>query len=158
MTTKPDLKHTHNLALFEYLSKLTAEQFKMFFAALVHYWAEYRFFISKQNFYNLWCEFNLLCHEIDDSFPDQYDDRDAVKSFCHYHPYYFIDRLPLDLVAKLFAEYVDDRADNLTNFVKLLLEADLFTAYAYMNEALGLLESVDYLVSETQTHVKFFSY
>ena len=108
MTTESNLKCTHNLALFEYLSKLTAEQFKIFFAALVHYWAEYKFFISKQNFYNLWCELNFACHEMDESFPDQYDDREAVKEFCHYHPYYFIDRLPMNLVAKLFADHVDE--------------------------------------------------
>ena len=76
------------------LSKLNITQFKMFYAAFVHYWVNYKFFISKQNFYNLWCELNLLCHEMDESFPDQYDDREAVKDFCHFHPYYFIDRLP----------------------------------------------------------------
>ena len=158
MTTGSNLKHTHNLALFEHLSKLSAEQFKMFFAALVHYWAEYKFFISKQNFYNLWCEFNLACHELDKRFPDQYDDREAVKEFCHYHPYYFIDRLPLELVSELFADHVDDRVDVLTTFVKTISEADIRAAYTYMNEALGLSESVDYLVSETQSHIKFFSY
>ena len=158
MTTESNLKNTHNLALSKHLSKLTAEQFKIFFAALVHYWAEYKFFISKQNFYNLWCELNLLCHEVDDSFPDPYDDRDAVKEFCHYHPYYFIDRLPLDLVAKLFAEYIDDRVDILSDFAKTMSKADMHAAYSYINEDLGLSESIDFLVSETQTHVKFFSY
>lgn len=142
--------------LYDYLSKLTAAQFKVFYAAFVHYWVEHKFFITKQNFYNLWCEFNFLCHELDESFPDQYDDREAIKDFCHFHPYYFIDRLPLDLVAKLFAEHVDDRVDLLTDFAKLLLESDMQTAYTYMNDALGLAESVDYLVSETETHIKFF--
>ena len=138
------------------LSKLNITQFKMFYAAFVHYWVNYKFFISKQNFYNLWCELNLLCHEMDESFPDQYDDREAVKDFCHFHPYYFIDRLPLDLVAKLFAEYVDNRIDILANFAKLLVEADIRAAYTYMNEVLGLSESVDCLVSETHSHIKFF--
>ena len=156
MTTESNPKRTHNLALFEYLSKLTAEQFKMFFAALVHYWAKYKFFIGKQNFYNLWCELNLLCHEVDESFPDQYDDREAVKDFCHYHPYYFIDQLPLELVAELFADHIDNRVDILTNFVKLLVEADMRTAYAYLNDALGLAESIDALTSETEKHIKFF--
>ena len=123
MTTESKLKSTHNLALLEYLCELTAEQFKAFYAALVHYWVNHRFFISKQNFYGLWCELNLLCHEMDESFPNQYDDREAVKEFCHYHPYYFIDRLPLELVAKLFAEHVDDRIDILTEFAKTLSEA-----------------------------------
>ena len=142
--------------LYDYLSKLTAAQFKVFYAAFVHYWVNHKYFISKQNFFDLWCEFNFLCHELDESFPDQYDDHDAIKDFCHFHPYYFIDRLPLDLVAKLFAEHVDDRVDLLTDFAKLLLESDMHTAYTYMNDALGLAESVDYLVSETETHIKFF--
>ena len=143
-------------ALFTYLSKLPAKRFKAFYAALVHYWVNHKFFISRQNFYNLWCEFNLLCHEMDESFPDQYDDHEAIKDYCHFHPYYFIDRLPLDLVAKLFAEHVDDRVDVLADFAKLLLEADMHAAYRYMNDALGLAESIDALVSETEAHIKFF--
>ena len=93
---------------------------------------------------------------MDKCFPDQYDDHEAIKDFCHFHPYYFIDRLPLDLVAKLIAEHVDDRIDILANFAKILSEADMYAAYAYLNDALGLAESVDYLVSETETHIKFF--
>ena len=143
-------------SLFEYLSKLTSKQFKAFYAALVHYWANHKFFISRQNFYNLWCEFNLLCHELDESFPDQYDEYEEIKDFCHFHPYYFIDRLPLEIVARLFAEHVDDRVDVLAGFAKLLLEADLRAAYTYMNDALGLAESIDDLISETETHIKFF--
>ena len=155
------MKHTKlssSTDLFEQLSNLTAMQFKMFFAAFVHYWARGKFFITDQNFHNLWCEFNLLCHEMDESFPDQYDDHEAAKAFCHYHPYYFIDRLPLELVARLFAEYVDDRVDILAHFAKLLSDADIRAAYTYSNKVLGLSESIDYLVSETQTHIKFFSY
>lgn len=136
MTTESNLKSTDNLALSEYLCELTAEQFKVFYAALVYYWVNHRFFISKQNFYNLWCELNLLCHEIDESFPDQYDDRETVKEFCHYHPYYFIDRLPLDMVAGLFANHMDNRVDILATFVKTLSEADMRAAYTYINEAL----------------------
>lgn len=150
------LENIEKRTLCDCLSKLTAAQFKVFYAAFVHYWVNHKFFITKQNFYNLWCEFNLLCHELDESFPDQYDDHEAVKDFCHFHPYYFIDRLPLDLVAKLFTEHVDDRIDILANFAKILSEADMHTAYTYMNDALGLTESIDYLVSETQTHIKFF--
>ena len=143
-------------ALFTYLSKLPVKRFKAFYAALVHYWVNHKFFISRQSFYNLWCEINLLCHEMDESFPDQYDDREAIKDFCHFHPYYFIDRLPLELVAKLFAEHVDDRVDVLADFAKLLLEADMHAAYSYINDALGLAESIDALVSEPETHIRFF--
>ena len=158
MNKETENQSTGHPALYERLSKLTAAQFKAFYAAVVHYWVNHKFFITKQNFYNLWCEFNLLCHEMDESFPDPYDDHEAVKEFCHYHPYYFIDRLPLDLVAKLFAEHIDDRIDILTEFAKTLYEADMRAAYSYINDALGLSESIDYLVSETKTHIKFFSY
>jgi hypothetical protein len=142
--------------LRERLSKLTIAQFKVFYAAFVHYRVHHQCFICKQNLFNLWCELNLLCHELDESFPDQYDDHEALRDFCHFHPYYFIDRLPLDLVAKLFAQYVDDRIDMLTNFVKILYEADMRAAYTYLNDTLKLNESVDDLVSETETHIKFF--
>lgn len=143
-------------ALYEYLSKLTAKQFKAFYAALVHYWTMDNFFITDQNFRNLWCEFNFHCHEMDESFPDRYDDFELLKDFCHFHPYYFIDRLPLEMVAKLIAEHVDNRIDILANFAKILSEADMRAAYTYMNDALGLAETIDYLVSETETHIKFF--
>jgi hypothetical protein len=147
-----------NTALYEYLSRLNITQFKCFYSAFVHYWIEHKFFISKQNFLNLWCELNLCCHELDESFPDQYEDHKAVKDFCHAHPYYFIDILPLDLVAKLFAEYVDERIDVLINVAKLLHEADLQAAYTYANDALGLEEDIDTLTSEAQEHLKMFSY
>ena len=144
--------------LQKHLSKLDTHQLKAFYAALVHYWVNHKYFISKQNFFDLWCEFNFLCHEADESFPDPYDDHKAIKDFCHFHPYYFIDRLPLELVAELFANYVDDRIDILTEFAKTLSEADMRAAYSYLNDALGLSESIDDLVSETETHIKFFSY
>ena len=155
------MEHTKippNADLYEQLRQLSTKQWKMLYAAFVHYWVSHKLFISKQNFFNMWCECNLLCHEIDDSFPDPYDDSDAIKHFCHYHPYYFIDKLPLDWVARLFATYVDNRVDILNNFVKFLRESDIRTAYTYMNDALGLSEPIDILVSETETHVQFFSY
>ena len=148
------IKHT----LYENLSKLTADQFKILFTALIHYWAKYKFFISDQNLHNLWCELNLLCYEMDESFPSPYDDYEAMKSFCHYHPYYFIERIPLDCIAGLFAEHMDNRMDILTDFARHLSESDLQTSYEYINDALGLTESADELVSKTQTHIKFFSY
>ena len=158
MNKEPKFKCTINRTLYENLSKLSSDRFKIFYTAFVHYFVDHKFFMTQPNYFNLWCELNLLCHELDESFPDQYDDREAVKDFCQYHPYYFIDKLPLDLVAKLFAEHIDDRIDILTNFAKLLLEADIRAAYTYINEASGLSESIDYLVSETHTHIKFFSY
>ena len=144
--------------LKESLLQLDKRQLKQFYGILVHAWASQKAFISSQNFHNLWCELNYCCAQVDESFPDPYDDHKAIKDFCHFHPYYFIDRLPLELVAELFANYVDDRLDILTNFAETLSKADIRAAYTYMNDALGLSESIDDLVSETHTHIKFFSY
>ena len=33
-------------------------QLKLFYSVLVHYWLKSKSFISKQNFFNLWCELN----------------------------------------------------------------------------------------------------
>ncbi|MBQ8756844.1 MAG: hypothetical protein IJZ48_01175 [Oscillospiraceae bacterium] len=158
MNKEPKFKSTINRTLYENLSKLTTTQFKIFYAAFVHYFVDYKFFITQLNYFNLWCELNLLCHELDESFPDPYDDYEAMRSFCHYHPYYFLDRIPLELVAGLFAEHMNDRVNVLSHFTKLLSETDLYTAYGYMNDALGLTEPVEELVSETQIHIEFFSY
>ena len=158
MNKEPKFKSTINRTLYENLSKLSANQFKIFYTAFVHYFVDYKFFITQPNCFNLWCELNLLCHELDESFPDPYDDYKAMRSFCHYHPYYFLDRIPLALVAGLFAEHINDRVDILFNFVKLLSEADIYAAYTYINDALSLTESVDDLVSQTQIHIEFFSF
>ena len=158
MNNELEFKPAVNQDLYESLSKLTANQFKIFYAAFVHYFVDHKFFITQPNYFDLWCELNLLCHELDESFPDHYNDYNAMKSFCHYHPYYFIDLIPLNLVAGLFAEHINNHIDILSNFVKLLSKADIHTAYKYIDDALGLAESVDELVSETQIHIKFFSY
>ena len=87
---------SHNSSpLYEYLSKLDKAQLKAFYGMLVHYWVNQKAFISKHNFFNLWCELNVLCHEVDEGFPD-INDHELVKSYCHEHPYYFIDILPLE--------------------------------------------------------------
>lgn len=144
-------------SLYKGLSKLNIVQFKMFYAIFVHYWANYRYFISEQNFLNLWCELNKLCHELDESFPDPYDDHNKIKSFCQTHPYYFIDKLPFDLISNLFATYVDDHIDVLVKVVKILFEIDLKAAYTYANKTLKLNEPIDNLVTETQDNIKYFS-
>ena len=154
MYTKSDNASKENL--YEHLSQLTIVQFKVFYTAFVHYLVNHKCFITKEDNFNLWCELNLLCHELDQGFPVQYDDRQAIKDFWHFHPYYFIDHLPLDLIAHLFAEHITDHIDILINFAKHLIEADTRAAYTYMNKALDMNESIDYLVSETETHIKFF--
>lgn len=153
---KAEFDNINKMTLYQQLNKLTVTQFKVIYTALVHYFINHKFFITKQNFFNLRCELNTLCHELDESFPNQYDDHIAMRDFWHFHPYYFIDHLPLNLLAKLFAEHVDNHVDILTTFAKTLSQADMHTAYTYMNDALGLAESLDYLVSETETHIKFF--
>ena len=150
-------KNNPNLILYKTLSKLNAEQFKIFYSILIHYWANYKFFISKQNLFNLWCELNKYCHESDESFPKQYDNHEEIKSFCRAYPYYFIDRLPIDLISKLFSEHIDNQIDVLIKTVKTLSDVNIFAAYTYANKALGLNEPSDILVSETQDHIKYFS-
>ena len=69
----------HKRKLKKYMLRLDAQQFKLFYSIFVHYWVEHKVFISSQNFLNLWCELNLICSEVDESFPDPYYDRELVK-------------------------------------------------------------------------------
>lgn len=117
----------------------------------------YKYFFNKQNLFNLWCELNRLCHELDEGFPDEYDNKEEIASFCKSHPYYFIDKLPINIIASLFADHIDDRIDILTNVAKILYETDIRAAYTYANKALGLNEPIDILVSQTQALIKRFS-
>jgi len=104
-------KSSHNSSpLYESLSKLDKAQLKVFYGMLVHYRVSQGAFISKQNVFNLWCELNVLCHEVDESFPD-ISDHALIKSYCQAHPYYFIDILDPEPVIKLFCEHLDDRLD-----------------------------------------------
>ena len=135
--------------LKEHMSRLDTQQFKLFFSILVHYWVKHKVFISSRNFFNLWCELNLICSEVDESFPDPYN-RNLIKSYCQTHPYYFIDILDLELVINLFCEHLDDKLDILTQVINKLNTEGLWAAYAYSNEALGLSESIDELVSGTE--------
>jgi hypothetical protein len=135
--------------LKEYMSRLDTQRFKLFYSIFVHYWVKHKVFISKQNFRNLWCELNLICSQVDESFPDPYD-RDLIKSYCQEHPYYFIDILDLRLIINLFCEHCDDRLDILTQVINNLDTEGLRAAYAYSNETLGLDENVDELVLGTE--------
>ena len=142
------------LQLKNNLLRLNKEQLKMFYGMLVHYWVKYKFFISKQNFLNLWCELNYLCYEVDESFPDPYNDHKLIKSFCQAHPYYFIDMLAPELVINLFCQYFDDRLGILAMIAHKLGVDGLKAAYEYSNEALGLSENVDMLVPEGEEHIR----
>ena len=139
------------------LLKLNKQQLKQFYSVLVHYWINQNAFISKQNFKNLWCELNCICSEVDDSFPEPYDDHELIKSFCQAHPFYFIDMLEPELVIKLFCYYLDDRLDVLAMMVDKLHIEGLWAAYEHSNKALGLTENIEKLVIETEKHIKSYS-
>ena len=148
---------SHNSSpLYEYLSKLDKAQLKVFYGMLVHYWVTQKAFISKQNFFNLWCELNVLCHEINEGFP-YITDHELIKSYCHAHPYYFIDILDAEIVVKLFCEYLDDKLDILATMAQKLDTEGIRATYAYANEVLGLNEDIEDLVAQTEEHVDAFS-
>ena len=139
------------------LMKLNQYQLKLFYGMLVHYWAEYRYFISHQSFKNLWCELNYLCSIVDECFPDPFDDYELLRSYCHAHPYYFIDILSPEIVAELFCEHLDDRMDTLALMANKLATESLWATYESVNNALGLTENVEELVSNAEEHLKSFS-
>ena len=148
---------SHNSSpLYEYLSKLDKDQLKVFYGLLIHYRVSQNVFISRKNVFNLWCELNVLCHEVDEGFPDT-TDHELIKSYCHQHPYYFIDILDTEIVAKLLCEYLDDRIDILTTVAQKLDIGGIWTACECANKALGLGENIDELVAEIEEHINTYS-
>ena len=144
-------------AIYELLGKLTPKQFKIFYGILVHCRAHGKGFISKQNLFNLWCELNYHCYELDEGFPNPYDDYDLLKDFCHAHPYYFIDILPIDLIAKLFVEYCDERLDVLQNLVRILYSQGSRAAHQYILDEYGFEHTVEELETDLKEHIAIFS-
>ena len=149
--------NTKKEKLNESLLKLDKRQLKLFYGILVHYWIKYKFFISKQNFFNLWCELNELCHDIDEGFPEPHDDYELLKSYCNANPYYFIDILDSNMVVKLFCEHLSNRISILTIIANKLGTEGLWAAYESSNKALGLSENISELVAESEVHLKAFS-
>ena len=143
--------------LHDELLKLDKRQLKLFYSILVHYWVKNKSFISKQNFFNLWCELNELCCEVDESFPDPHDDHHRTTSFCKAHPFYFIDMLEPGLVIKLFCEYLDNKLDILSTAVNKLRIGGIKAAYEYSNKALGFTEDIEKLVMEAEEYLKYYS-
>ena len=143
--------------LKENLLKLDTHQLKLFYGVLVHYWASHNFFISKRNLFNLWCESNYLCAEVDESFPEPYYDFELLKSFYIQHPYYFIDILSPELVINLFCQCLNDKLDLLIYMVITIHTDGLRATYECSNNTLGLAEDIDVLVSETEEHVRLYS-
>ncbi len=157
MREKTEFESKEKLTLYKQLKKLDNAQFKIFYGAFVHYLVNYNCFIRKQNLFNLRCELNQLCHKLDESFPDQYDDHKLMKSFFLAHPYYYMDKLPIELMARLFAKHVDDHIDILSGIAQTVFEADIYATYSYANKALGLNEHIDTLATKAQNHIKDFS-
>lgn len=151
--TKPDLQ----ILIKESLSRLNTKQFKVFYAIIVHCRAHNKHFTSTQNFFNLWCELNLLCSEFDESFPSPYDDHLLLKSFCKAHPYYFIDILPIELIAKLFSEYLDQHLDILLNLINLIYKEDSKTAHQYIIDKFNINHTADELFYDLENHIKLHS-
>ena len=143
--------------LKENLQKLNSYQMKLFYGILVHGWASRKAFISKRNFFYLWCELNYHCAEVDESFPDPYDDYELLKSFCHAHPYYFIDILSPEVVIDLFCEHLEDRLNVLAMTAQKLHTEGLRAAYEYTNNALGLTDDLDESIAQAEEHVKAYS-
>ena len=139
------------------LLKLDIRQLKLFYGIMVHYWVKDKSFISKQNFFNLWCELNEYCCEADESFPDPHDDHHLTTSFCQAHPFYFIDMLEPEIVKKLFCEHMDNKIDILATVAKMLHTEGLRAAYEYSNKALGFAEDVENLVIEAESYLELFS-
>ena len=113
--------------------------------------------MSKMNFFHLWCELNELCHETDESFPDQHTDHNLMKDFCIAHPFYFVDILSLKLVKSLFWRHMDKYREVIICAMQKLHREGLRAAYEYINEAMGLGENVEELVQETEKNIKEFS-
>jgi hypothetical protein len=145
-----------NRSLYKTLSKLTAQQFKYFYCIFVHCWASHKSFIDIYDFYELWSELNHLCHETNNSFPIQSNNKE-LELYCKNHPYYFIDILPIDVIAYLFSQYVDEHLDILSNVARSLHETDLKVACFYIIKAMDLDDSIDELVADTEAHVNCFS-
>ena len=143
--------------LKESLYQLDTYQMKLFYGILVHCWACRKAFISTQNFRNLWCELNYLCSIADEGFPDPYDDYELLRSFCHAHPYYFIDKLSSEIIIDLFCEHVDDRLGILAAIAQKLDTEGLRAAYEYANTVLELTEDIDESIGQIEAHVRKFS-
>lgn len=142
--------------LYKHLNRLDTRQFKIFYGILIHYWYNQKAFLCRQNFFNLWCELNGLCHEANEGFPD-INDHELVKSYCQAHPYYFIDILDLETIIKLFCEHLDNRIDILAAMAQKLDAEGIRAAYECVNKALGLDENIDELAAEAEAHVREFS-
>ena len=147
---------TDNL-LYNSLNKLDVMQFKALYRILTYYWTHYKYFISDQNFLSLWRTLNTHCWHLDKNFPNPFRKSKELTQFCIEHPYYFIDRLPLSLVAKLFSNYLNDRIEIFIGLANTLRKSNILSAYIYANTALGLDDPINELAIQAEESVKTFS-
>ena len=150
-------ENTAKTTLKKNLMKLDKRQLKLFFSIIVHYWLTNKSFISKMNFFHMWCKLNDHCVMVDASFPDPHIDHKLTTAYCQAHPFYFIDMLEPELVINLFCEYLDTGIDILTMVVNKLITGGIKAAYEYSNKVLDLGEDVDKLAMEAKEYVKCFS-
>jgi hypothetical protein len=150
-------ENTAKTTLKKNLMKLDKRQLKLFFSIIVHYWLTNKSFISKMNFFHMWCKINDHCCMVDASFPDPHIDHKLTTAYCQAHPFYFIDMLEPELVINLFCEYLDTRIDILTMVVNKLITGGIKAAYEYSNKVLDFGEDVDKLAMEAEEYVKYFS-
>jgi hypothetical protein len=68
-----------------------------------------------------------------------------------------MDKLPVELMAKLFSKYVDNRISILVAIAKTISDADMYAAYNYAINALNLKEQTDVVVTQAQAHLNDFS-
>ena len=150
-------ENTAKTTLKKNLMKLDKRQLKLFFSIIVHYWLTNKSFISKMNFFHMWCKLNDHCGMVDASFPDPHIDHKLTAAYCQAHPFYFIDMLEPELVINLFCEYLDNKIDILSAAVNKLRMGGIKAAYEYSNKALGFAEDVEKLVMEAEEYLKYFS-
>lgn len=156
MYRKDKMAKKHKHPLYNNLSRLNVEQLKVFYCVIVHYWSNYKYFLSPESFLELWCEANNLCARANNDFPRSMRDRQAIKHYCQVHPYYFIDLLPTRIVADLFYKYLDKQIGVLTVVTEKILTEDLTAALSIINKAFSLYEDVDEATQHVLEHVKCY--
>lgn len=140
--------------LYEYFSQFTPTQLKTFYTILVFCRTHNKSFITMKKFFILWCELNDLCYGLDKSFPNPRIEPQRLKKYCQAHPYYFIDRLPLEQVARLFAKYCDKRRVVLVNLLQIIYKQDAKSAYQYVLDTFHLNYCADELAADLEKQLK----
>ena len=139
MDKKLNFKSSLSYVLYDYLNQLSKDELKKFYLILVHYWNDYKYFISPQSFLRFWIRVNGLCYMIDKDFPNPRKKSKELKLYCQQHPYYFIDKLRHELVVNLFCQHLEDRLDLLIRVEQKIKTEDLDSIEAYLDKALAIV-------------------